>query len=117
MEYILLKEIHWRGAKRILRYLKGTINHGLYYSKSNKNLIGFSDADWENCKFDRRSYTGSVFILANAAISWESRKQRAVSLSSTEAEYTTFSDTAKEAIYLSNFLKEPRVSFECNHSL
>lgn len=89
-----------------IRYLKGTINNGLFYTKTGKNLIGYTDADWGNCGLDRRSYTGSVFLLANAAISWESRKQRTVALSSTEAEYTALSDAAREAIYLSRFLSE-----------
>ncbi|XP_071574596.1 uncharacterized protein [Temnothorax nylanderi] len=100
------KRIHWTSAKRVLRYLKGTINHGLYYTKRGKALIGYTDADWGNCGLDRRSYTGSVFLLANAAISWESRKQRTVALSSTEAEYTALSDAAREAIYLSKLLSE-----------
>lgn len=99
------RKIHWRCAKRILRYLKGTINHGLHYSKSGQSLTGYADADWGNCAIDRKSYTGSVFILANCAISWESRKQRCVALSSTEAEYIALS-AAREAIYLSAFLTE-----------
>jgi len=52
------------------------------------------------------TYTGSVFLLSNAAISWESRKQRTVALSSIEAEYIALSNAAKEAIYLSRFLSE-----------
>ncbi|XP_019888500.1 uncharacterized protein LOC109611240 [Ooceraea biroi] len=100
------KKIHWTCAKRVLRYLKGTINHGLHYTKSGKNLIGYTDADWGSCSLDRRSYTGSVFLLANAAISWESRKQKTVALSSTEAEYAALSDAAREAIHLSRLLSE-----------
>ncbi|KYN22643.1 Copia protein [Trachymyrmex cornetzi] len=97
---------HWAYAKRILRYLKGSANYGLHYTRSHKHLIGFTDADWGSCTLDRRSYTGAVFLLSNAAISWESRKQRTVALSSTEAEYIALSDAAKEAVYLSKFLSE-----------
>ncbi|XP_071652183.1 uncharacterized protein [Temnothorax longispinosus] len=89
---------------RVLRYLKGTIIHGLYYTKRGKALIGYTDADWGNCGLDRRSYTGSVFLLANAAISWESRKQRTVTLSSTKAEYTALMQ-GKPFIYLNFFQK------------
>lgn len=64
------------------------------------------DADWGNCLIDRRSYTGTAFSLSGAAISWESRKQRTVALSSTEAEYMELTDAAKETVYLIGFLKE-----------
>jgi hypothetical protein len=59
-----------------------------------------------NCEIDRRSYTGSTFILSGAAFSWESRKQRTVALSSTEAEYMALSDASKEAVFLIGYLKE-----------
>lgn len=64
------------------------------------------DADWAECPMDRKSYTGFVFKLSGAAISWESRKQRTVALSSTEAEYMALSEAAREALYLQGFLSE-----------
>jgi len=67
---------HWTCAKKVLRYLKGSIDYGLNYTKSGRNIIGYVDADWGNCGLDRRSYTGSVFLLSNAAISWESNKEQ-----------------------------------------
>lgn len=97
---------HWNAAKRLLRYLKGTQNHGLQFSRTGKPLVGYVDADWANCPDDRRSYTGYMFKLAGAAVNWESRKQRTVALSSTEAEYMAMSEATKEAIYWCNFLKE-----------
>ncbi|XP_039305154.1 secreted RxLR effector protein 161-like [Solenopsis invicta] len=97
---------HWIAAKRILRYLKGTSNHGLTYQKTGRPLSSYVDADWANDRIDRKSYTGSAFILSNGAISWESRKQRSVALSSTEAEYMSLTDAAKEGIHLIGFLKE-----------
>lgn len=99
-------EQHWSAAKRVLRYLKGTINFGLTYSKNSGSLEGFVDADWAGCPVDRRSYTGFVFKLNGAAISWESRKQRTVALSSTEAEYMALTEAAKEAIYIRGFMSE-----------
>ena len=100
------RKVHWIAAKRILRYLKGTIDLKLVYRKDNENLRGYVDADWGNCIVDRRFYTGSTFILSGAAISWESRKQRTVALSSIEAEYMSITDAAKEAIHLTKFLNE-----------
>lgn len=97
---------HWAAAKRVLRYLKGTAHYALTYSKDNEALRGYVDADWANCDIDRRSFTGSTFIFAGAAISWESRKQRTVALSTTEAEYMAISDAMKEALHLLNFLKQ-----------
>lgn len=65
---------HWSAAKRVLRYLKSTANLGLTYVKKPDNLVGYIDADWGNSIDDRRSYTGLVFTLSGAAISWASRK-------------------------------------------
>lgn len=97
---------HWTAAKRILRYLKHTQNTGLVYQKDNKSLMGYVDADWASCPNDRRSYTGFVFMLNGGPISWESKKQRTVALSSTEAEYMAMAEASKEAIHLRRFLKE-----------
>lgn len=100
---------HWVAAKRVLRYLKGTLDYGVSYSRTkDDSLIGYVDSDWGNCPDDRRSYSGYAFKLAGAAVTWESRKQRTVALSSTEAEYMGISDGVKEAIYLRRFLKELR---------
>lgn len=94
---------HWCHAKRILKYLKKTKHYALKYdSKLNSEIIGYVDADWGSDVIGRRSYTGFVFQLSGAAISWESRKQKVVALSSTEAEYIGISECCKEAIYLRN---------------
>lgn len=97
---------HWVAAKRVLRYLKNTENLGLIFKKSGENLVGYADADWGANIDDRRSYTGYVFSFANAAVSWESRKQRTIAMSSTEAEYMALSESTKEAIHLRRFLSE-----------
>jgi hypothetical protein len=97
---------HCTAAKRVLRYLKGTIDKKLIYRKNQDNLTCYVDVDWANCEIDRRSYTGSTFILSDAAFSWESRKQRTVALSSTEAKYMALSDASKEAVFLIGYLKE-----------
>jgi len=90
------EEKHWSAAKRVLRYLKGTTNLGLVYRKNDGTLIGFADADWGGCVINRRSFSGYVFVLSGAAISWKSQKQRTVSLSSTEAEYVSLSEPLKK---------------------
>lgn len=79
-------EEHWKVGKRVLRYWRGTIHHGLVFKKNGQYLQEFVDADWEGCVNDRRSYTGYVFKLASGAVMWEARKQRTVALPSTKAE-------------------------------
>ena len=65
---------HWQSAKRVLRYLQGTSDHGLVYQKTGDCLKGFTDADWGATIDDRSSYTGLVFKLEGAAVTWESKK-------------------------------------------
>ena len=95
---------HWKCAKHILRYLKGTVDYSIKYSNDELELQGFVDSDWGSDSVDRKSYTGFCFRLSNGPISWESRKQKTVALSSTEAEYMAITESAKEAIYLKNLL-------------
>ncbi|CAK9813843.1 Retrovirus-related Pol polyprotein from transposon TNT 1-94 [Anthophora plagiata] len=97
---------HWTAAKRVLRYLKGSLGLGLRYRRAGNPVKGYVDADWANCPIDRRSYTGYAFILGGNPVAWESRKQRTVALSSTEAEYMALSEAAKQATYMQRFLKE-----------
>lgn len=97
---------HWDAAKRVLQYLKGTMNYGIIYKRTGVKLYGHSDADWANCRLDRRSYTGFVIILGGAPISWEARKQPTVALSSTEAEYMAVTTAAKEILFCSTIIKE-----------
>ena len=80
--------IHFIAVLRILRYIKGTLGHGLQFSsKSSLVLSGFSDADWAGDPTDKRSTTGYCFYLGDALISWRSKKQSVVSRSSTKSEY------------------------------
>lgn len=99
-------EIHWKAAKRVLRYLQGTASIGLEYKKGNKaTLTGYADADWANDLDDRRSITGYVFYVHGCPIAWTSRKQRTVALSTTEAEYIALSSATQEAIWLKESYK------------
>lgn len=99
-------KVHWNAAKRVLKYLKKTINHGLIFNGKGMHITGFTDSDWGNDTEDRRSYSGFCFTLCGGVVSWESRKQRTVALSSTEAEYMSLSDGCKEALYLQKLLQE-----------
>jgi hypothetical protein len=97
---------HWQAAKRVLRYLKHTISKGIVYRKGQSTKItGYVDSDWAGDTHDRRSTTGFVFTLAGSAISWESRKQRSVALSTCEAEYMSLSDASKELTFLQSLYK------------
>ena len=94
-------ELHWKAAKRVLRYLKGTQSMGITYSSQGSEAItGFADADYAGDKGDRKSTSGCVFIMAGGAICWESKKQKCVSVSTCEAEYISMSDAAREIIFL-----------------
>ena len=98
---------HWQALKRVFRYLQGTPTHGIRFSGSNGGkLTGFSDADWAGDIETRRSTSGYVFTLNDGCISWRSKKQRTVALSSTEAEYMALSEATQEAVWLKSFMCE-----------
>jgi hypothetical protein len=82
------KEVHLRDVKRIMRYLVYTPKFGLCYPKgSTFDLIGYSDADYAGCKIDRKSASWTCQFLGRSLVSWASKKQNSVALSTTEAEY------------------------------
>ncbi|KAM6562061.1 hypothetical protein CsatB_022059 [Cannabis sativa] len=99
--------VHWGAAKRILRYLKGTIDHGLHISCSDKlNIAGFSDVDWACCVDDRRSVGGYCVYLGDTLVSWSSKKQAVVSRSSTESEYRALALVTAEITWIESLLNE-----------
>lgn len=98
---------HLTAVKRVLRYLKGTLNLALKYERSESGtLVGFSDADWAGDQDDRRSTTGNVFLLGGGAVSWLSKKQSTVALSTAEAEYVALSQAAQECTWLRRLLSD-----------
>jgi hypothetical protein len=82
------KEYHMRVVKRIMRYLVLTPNLGLWYPKGSRfDLISYSDADYARCKVDRKSTSRTCQFLGRSLVSWSSKKQNFVVLSTAEAEY------------------------------
>jgi hypothetical protein len=95
---------HYRQLHHLLRYLRGTTHHSLTFGLSNEGLVGYSDSDFASDKDDSRSIGGYVFYLFGSPISWRSQKQSIVATSSTEAEYISLSNAAREQIHLSQLL-------------
>ncbi|KAL0279419.1 UNVERIFIED_CONTAM: hypothetical protein PYX00_000983 [Menopon gallinae] len=114
---------HWTLAKRVLRYLKATPELGIKYSRNVKQLEAFTDSDWAGNVDDRRSCSGNVLMLAGGPISWMSKLQSSVSLSTMEAEYVAIREVTKEVVYVSrlinhmlfrHYVKEP-ISVYCDN--
>ena len=98
-------QAHWEAVKRVFRYLLGTKNWGLTFGGGKEGLEGYTDADGASQEH-RRAISGYAFIIDGGAVSWSSRKQELVTLSTTEAKYVASTHAAKEAIWLRNFIGE-----------
>lgn len=99
--------IHFQAAKRILRYLKGTISQGiLLASSSSAQLTAYCDSDWASCPITRRSTTGYCIFLGSSPVSWKAKKQPVVARSSAEAEYRAMALTTCEVTWLTALLKD-----------
>ncbi|KAK2407959.1 putative mitochondrial protein [Trifolium repens] len=100
-------ELHLKVAKRVFRYLKGTTDFGIFYKKNGESVLtGFTDSDYAGDLDDRRSTSGNVFMMGSAAVSWASKKQQVVTLSTTEAEFIAAANSACQAIWLRRILEE-----------
>ncbi|WVZ16376.1 hypothetical protein V8G54_009358 [Vigna mungo] len=97
---------HWEAVKWILRYLRGTIEKCLYFSKGELKVQGYVDADFGGEVDHRRSTTGYIFTVGTTAVSWMSQVQKIVALSTTEAEYVAVTEASKELIWLQGLLTE-----------
>ena len=97
---------HWTAVKKIIKYLKNTMNHGIMFDGKydDLKLVGYSDSDYAGDPDSRKSTSGYLFKLANGPVTWMSRRQPVVALSTTEAEYIAASDATREAVWLSRLL-------------
>lgn len=100
-------EVHWQACKRVLRYLKGTCTHGLFFKPiSTFSLVSFCDADWASDQQDRRSTGGFCVYIGPNLLAWTSKKQSVVARSSAESEYRALADTVAELLWLKSILHE-----------
>lgn len=95
---------HFTAVKRILRYIKRTISHGLFYTPSALRLYAFTNTDWARDVTDRKSTSGFCIFLGSNQISWSAKKQPTVAVSSTESEYRALAHTATEISLLKMLL-------------
>jgi hypothetical protein len=113
---------HWEAAKHVFRYLKGTVTFRLVLGGHATGLLGYTDADGNSNK-DRHAISGYIFLVNGGAISWSSKRQEIISLSTTESKYVAAMHAAKEAIWLRAFLSEVLIPFTrpttlfCNNQL
>ena len=100
-------ESHWIAAKRVLRYMKGTINFGIMYTDNcDVELTGYSDSDWARNPDDMKSTSGYAFNIGTGVVSWSSKKQPTVSLSSIEVEYKAMPSAPCEVVWLKKILDD-----------
>ena len=101
------RHVHLIVAKHIMRYLKGTVDYGLKYEANQKiSLEGYVDLDWEGSAIARKSTSGYFFIMGSGVISWFSKKQSYVALSTTKVEYIASYSASCEVVWLRNLLSD-----------
>ncbi|WVZ75656.1 LOW QUALITY PROTEIN: hypothetical protein U9M48_023691 [Paspalum notatum var. saurae] len=101
------KESHLTAVKRILRYLKHTPSIGLWYPKgASFELLGYTDSDFAGCRVERKSTSGGCYLLGCSLVSWSSKKQNCVSLSTAEAEYIAAGSSCAQLLYMKQTLKD-----------
>ena len=107
------KEFHLTVVKRIIRYINGTPEYGLWYSKdSNDCLASYSDVDWVGSADDWKSTSGKCFYLGNNLVSWMSKKQNSVSLSTAKAEYIATRSCCAQLLWMKKLLHDYEIPQE-----
>ncbi|CAM9000062.1 unnamed protein product [Rhodiola kirilowii] len=107
------KESHLLQVKRIIKYVCGTVDFGIWYTKdTNPHLVGYCDADWAGNAEDRKSTYGGCFFLGNNLVSWFSKKQNSISLSTAEAEYRAAGSSCTQLLWMKQMLSEYGVKQE-----
>jgi len=101
------KESHFTATKRIIKYLQGTINIGLWYPVDvSLNLVGYSDSDFAGCKIDRKSTSRTCHLLGSSLVSWYNKKQACVALSTAEAEYIAAGSCCAQTLWMKQQLSD-----------
>ncbi|CAM8880652.1 unnamed protein product [Rhodiola kirilowii] len=104
------KESHLLQVKRIIKYVCGTLDFGIWYTKdTNPYLVGYCDADWARNAEDRKSTSGGCFFLGNNLVSWFSKKKNNISLSTVEVEYIATGSCCTQLLWMKQMLSEYRV--------
>jgi hypothetical protein len=99
------RQIHWVTAKHVLRYLRGIIGYGLRYASCiDMRLQGYPDSDWAGSTIDKKSTSGCCFSLGSAMVSWCSKKQTSVALSTAEVEYIGVCTAVRKVVWLCKLL-------------
>ena len=98
--------IHLAAAKRILRYIRGSFNHGIEFTPGPLSLSAYTDADWAGDPDDRHSTSGFLVYLGHNAITWSAKKQATVSWSSTESEYRALAIASAKLCWVRSLLKD-----------
>ncbi|GJR80994.1 hypothetical protein Tco_0151779 [Tanacetum coccineum] len=105
-------EMHLHAVKRIFKYLRGTVNRGLWYLKdSSIALTAYADADHMGCQDTRRSTSGSMQLLGDRLVSWLSKRQKSTAISSTEAEYIALSGCCAQVLWMRSQLTDYGIGF------
>nr|KYP50154.1 Copia protein [Cajanus cajan] len=100
------KESHMKSVKKILNYLKGTTNVGLWYPKGVSLSLGYSNLDYAGCRLDRKSTSGTCHLLGSALVSWHSKMQACVALSTGEAEYIATGSCCAQILWMKQQLRD-----------
>ena len=108
------KESHLSAAKRILKYLHGTKDLGLWYPKgATFDLTNYCDADFGGCQIDRKSTSGACHLLGSSLVSWACKKQNSVALSTAEAEYVAAASCCAQVLWMRQTLQDYGLTFAC----
>ncbi|GJV22463.1 ribonuclease H-like domain-containing protein, partial [Tanacetum coccineum] len=101
------RELHFAALKRVMRYVRGTMDFGLQlYISATTSLVGYIDADWAGCSSTCRSTSGYCVFLGDNLLSWSAKRQHTLSCSSAEAEYRGVANVVAETAWLRNLLRE-----------
>ncbi|XP_058189255.1 uncharacterized mitochondrial protein AtMg00810-like [Rhododendron vialii] len=110
------KESHLSVVKRIIKYVSGTLNYGIWFTHdTTANLAGYTDADWAGCADDRKSTSGGCFYIGNNLVSWLSKKQNSISLSTAEAEYIAASSGCTQLLWMKQMLADYGITQDIRH--